>query len=85
MGGFRLIISVQDLLHEQLGQPGQKSSDHFQGEENEDSHPVEEVGHDGSCEAEPVLVPLLDVVESDHGRGETRPDVRPHHHWDPLN
>ena len=83
MAGWRLVI-CENLIHEQLGKSGQKSSEHFQGEEDKDSHPVEEVGHDGRREAEPVLVALLDMVERDHGGGEARPDVCPHHNWDPL-
>ena len=69
---------------ESPGEVCQEAGDHLEREEDEDGHPVEEVGHDGGGEAKPVLVALLDVVESDHCGGEAGANVCAHHHWDPL-
>ena len=51
---------------ESPGEVCQEAGDHLEGEEDEDGHPVEQVGHDGGGEAQPVLVALLDVVEGDY-------------------
>ena len=51
---------------ESPGEVCQEPGDHLEGEEDEDGHPVEQVGHDGGGEAQSVLVVLLDVVESDY-------------------
>ena len=51
---------------ESPGEVCQEPGDHLEGEEDEDGHPVEQVGHDGRGEAQSVLVALLDVVEGDY-------------------
>ena len=56
----------EDDEEESPGQVCQEAGDHLEGEEDEDGHPVEQVGHDGRGEAQSVLVALLDVVEGDY-------------------
>ena len=56
----------EDDDEESPGEVCQEAGDHLEGEEDEDGHPVEQVGHDGRGEAQSVLVALLDVVEGDY-------------------
>ena len=56
----------EDDEEESPGEVCQEAGDHLEGEEDEDGHPVEQVGHDGRGEAQSVLVALLDVVEGDY-------------------
>ena len=58
-----------------MGRDTEEASEPFEGQEDEDSHPVEDVMEHGRGEAEPELLGRMDLQEGEDAGGEAGADV----------